>query len=573
MLSKTCVNALTLICCLTSIGPLKLFAGGPTTIVELSGDHLAAVNRQRRIIYHHDAGANVHHPLSKVGSEQIADVVRLLVSPLDAPDNQIDSVWYDWSEGNHAVWRSEILPPLAYGAYPGWWGAGHDIVELVRKAAKDRGREVFFSYRINGGDHDFGMRVPPLKKQHPEWTHDAYAGLGYSKRHIFWNFQFKEVRDYKVKVLRELAETYDFDGISVDFARGPLSFPVGTQWLHRDLLTDFMRELRQVMLDVETKRGRPLLLAVRVSANVVGCQFDGIDIRRWAREKLADIFVLGCRSSEVELTAYRSITAGSGIKLYPCFDYVHTSDAYDYPSIELSRGIYTNWWRQGADGAYTFNCYQMDPSIAERLGANRSRAGWEAQCQLFREIGSAATLQLLDKTFFIERRGYGDGSIVPKPEEWWTPRHQYSNTNMLGALPVTIPNNSRADRLLTLFVGDDVNAERDRIEELTLRLALLDPVARDLPAESRNEGVVGARRHKPPPKLYTAKGVEDLIEVRINNLLLERAHVDGGWLVFTVQPQQLALGDNLVGVRIVKSRGDAAKAISIEKLELHVDYR
>ena len=97
MLSKTCINALTLICCLTSIGPLKLFAGGPTTIVELAGDHLAAVNRQRRIIYHHDAGANVHHPLSKVGSEQIADVVRLLVSPLDAPDTQVDSVWYAWS--------------------------------------------------------------------------------------------------------------------------------------------------------------------------------------------------------------------------------------------------------------------------------------------------------------------------------------------------------------------------------------------------------------------------------------------------------------------------------------------
>jgi len=178
-----------------------------------------------------------------------------------------------------------------------------------------------------------------------------------------------------VKVIRELAETYDFDGISIDFSRGPHSFPVGTQWLHRNLLTDFMGEIRKVILEVEKKRGRPLLLAVRVPMNIVGCQFDGIDIQRWAREKLADIFVLGCRSSEVDLTAFRSIAAGSGIKLYPCFDYVHTSDAYDYPSIELSRGIYANWWQQGADGAYTFKCYEMDPAIAQRLGANRSPPG------------------------------------------------------------------------------------------------------------------------------------------------------------------------------------------------------
>ena len=539
----------------------------------LSREHMQAVNRQRRIIFHHDAGASVHHPLRDVGPEQIDDVVALLVSPLDAADNQIGSVWYDWSEGNHAVWRSEILPPLAEGAYPGWWEAGHDIVERVRQATSDRGREVFFSYRINGGDHDFGMNIPPLKREHPEWTHDAFAGLGYSKPHIFWNFEFREVRDYKVKIIRELAETYDFDGIAIDFARGPHSFPVGTQWLHRDLLTDFKRDVRQVMLEVERNRGRPLLLAARVPHNIVGCHFDGIDIGTWAREKLADILVLGCRSSEVDLAAFRSITAGTGIKLYPSFDYVHTSDAYDYPSIELSRGIYTNWWQQGADGAYAFNCFELDPAIAQRLGAGHSEPGWRAQCQLLREIGSVETMRHLDKTFVVQRRGYGDGHIVPKPEEWWTPRHQYSNTNMLEALPATIPSNSRVDRLLILSVGDDVNAADDRIGMITLRLALLDPAARDLPETERHEGVVGARRHDPPPKLYTPIGIEKLVEVRINNLLLDEARMEGGWLVFPVKARQLAVGENLVGVRIVTPRPDEGEPISIEKLELHVDYR
>lgn len=539
----------------------------------MSREHVEAVNRTRRIIFHHDAGANTHFPLQNVGPERIHDVVQLLVSPLDAPGNQIDSVWYDWCEGNHAVWRSEILPPLAWGAYPGWWEAGHDIVDLVLNAARQRGREVFFTYRINGGDHDFGLRIPPIKLEHPEWTHDAYAGLGYDKKHIFWNFAFKEVRDYKLAVLRELAENYDFDGISVDWCSGAVCFPPGEQWLHRNQLTDFMRRVRRMMLDVEKQRGRPLLLAVRVPENIMGCQFDGIDIRAWIREQLVDIIVLGIRSSEVDFNAFRSLAMGTGIKLYPSFDYVHTSDSYDYTPIEYSRGIYANWWQQGADGGYMFNNYHLEPSLAAKLDASRSKQGWEMECQRFREIGDPQTLAFLDKVFFVQRRGYMDGIIVPKPEDWWTPRHKYTGTNMFEALPAAIPDDPRVDRLLTLRVGDDVNAARDRIEKLTLRLALLDPEAEQLPAADRYVGVAGARRHNPPPSLYMARGIEQVIEVRVNNVLLERGHVVEGWLLFPVKPEQLALGDNLIGVRMTERRPDSAAPISIEKLELRVDYR
>ena len=69
-----------------------------------------------------------------------------------------------------------------------------------------------------------------------------------------------------------------------------------------------------------------------------------------------------------------------------------------------------------------------------------------------------------------------------------------------------------------------------------------------------------------------AKGVENLIEVRINNLLLGPARVATGWLVFPVQPRQLAVGDNLVGVRVTERPPDVRDQISIEKLELHLKY-
>lgn len=105
------------------------------------------------------------------------------------------------------------------------------------------------------------------------------------------------------------------------------------------------------------------------------------------------------------------------------------------------------------------------------------------------------------------------------------------------------------------------------------RLGLIDPEARTLPEADRNEGVLGTRRHSPPPTLCTARGIEQLIEVRVNNLILEPGRMEKGWLLFPVEPKQIALGENLIGVRVTERPSDSADPISIEKLELSVDYR
>ena len=65
---------------------------------------------------------------------------------------------------------------------------------------------------------------------------------------------------------------YDFDGIQIDFARIPVLFPE-EQWLHRNTLTDFMRDIRTTLLDIGEKRGRPLLLAARVPEDPDGLPF------------------------------------------------------------------------------------------------------------------------------------------------------------------------------------------------------------------------------------------------------------------------------------------------------------
>ena len=190
-------------------------------------------------------------------------------------------------------------------------------------------------------------------------------------------------------------------------------------------------------------------------------------------------------------------------------------------------------------------------------------------------------MRRLDKVFVINRRGGGHGpEVVPNPEDWTTPR-KYFNGNLLSQLPAQLANDGRADTLLILYVGDDV-ANAEPVKEVSLRLLLNDPGARGLPDDQRLESIL-VREHVVPPRVggpgpmphWTSppqRGIEKDVEVRINNSLLYGACEEGSWLLFKVDPGQLATGENLVGVRVDNRPADMVEEILIEKLELSVNY-
>ena len=367
------------------------------------------------------------------------------MSRLEAAPNQIDSVWHEWGEGNTAVWPSEVLPRTE-NVFPRWWEAGIDPVKVLLDETRKRGREVFFSYRINGSDNDDLFDPPhrfedpiPLKARHPDWL--------IHKWHVYWDFRRQGVRDLKLAVLREVAAMYDYDGISVDFARVPVLFPEGEQWKHRDLLTGFMRQVRSALHEIGRRRGRPYLLAARVPEDIPGCRFDGIDVETWAAEGVVDILVIGTRTAAADVAGFRALTGGTPVRLYPSWDDHHSSDGYRHPTIEVWRGVCANWWRQQADGMHTFNLMFPSPESERCLGIETApelrRGGldggaqlsdWETQCRVFAEIGSPETLAGRDKVFLVERRGGGHGrDFVPAPDDWYTPRHSYFQTQHAGA--------------------------------------------------------------------------------------------------------------------------------------------
>ena len=544
----------------TGISPVA--AGGARKRVQLSDEHMTAATRDRRIVVNFDTISGD----GRFGGRDPADLVKWKFHVIDEAGVQIDSVWWDWGEGHQSPWPSKIMPLYDAEGYRKWKEQGVDIAAIFANESKKRGIEAFYNYRINGSDNDLGpFRQIPLKVQHPEWLIHTWPGpVGY------WNFAIPEVRQYKLSILREIAERFDYDGISLDFARVCPVLPPGQAWANRDKLTDFLHQFRSITQEVAQRRGRPLLIAARIPENLEGCHFDGLDVETWVRENLVDVLALGVRSFDVDITAFRRLTAGTHVKLYPSVDDHHATDGYATPPIEIYRGVAANWWQQGADGIQTFN-FNHAPDFP-------FSGVWQTHLQAYRELGSPHTLHRQSKVFVVQRRGGGHGTtVVPNPEDWTTPRWMYFNTNMLAPLPAKLANSGKADTLLKIAVADDVAADRAHVERLSVRVLLSDPAAQNLPENQRLPQITVATIGHPDGHLANipvTKGIENEIAARLNNAPLGKPSVDGGWLVFAnVPPELFAVGSNLIGLRVTSPRPRGREEILVEKLEVHVQYR
>jgi hypothetical protein len=517
--------------------------------IVLSPSHQDAVNRRRRIIVQYDAADR------NMTGMDFKTWLEFRFDYIDESGTQIDSLWWDISLGNDAVYPSKVLRPDIDPGIRKLQAAGIDWVKVLVEECHKRGKETFWNARISEVENDTqGLEMKnlfPEKAAHPDWVIKTWWWQG------MWNLASPGLREYKLSILRELAENYEFDGFQIDFARHVPCLPVGRQWELRENVTEFVRMVRRMLLEVEAKRGRPILLSTKVPENLEGCRIDGFDVETWAKENLVDMFTLGSRTMDVDVEAFRGITAGKNIKLYPCFDDHHATDGYRYPPIEVFRGIYGNWWQQGADGVETFNWSNASPECCARFGAE---PGPLSQRQAYHEVGSPETLKDKDKTYVVERRGgypWAEG---------------YFNQNLTSPLPAVLAYDGRPARL-TVRVADNLVKDREKIRDVTLNVTLFGAVP------------------------------GDRIEIEWNGSVLENAAFDFDWKdgqIFSPKPQRISGGDgkfpidpdqkllrislpvlpercrqgkNDVGIRIVKQTPYCCREIQVEKIELHTRYR
>ncbi len=326
--------------------------------------------------------------------------------------SQVDSVFYCTGVFNYYFHKSEeserLVSHEGVAEYLKRLDAlGTDPLAMMVDYCHDHNLEIFWSMRMND-THDSGnsLLFCQWKQDHPDYlvgTKGKRLPYG-ANRWSSVDYGVPTVREKVFRILADVCRRYDVDGIELDFFRHPVLFkpqmtgkPV-TQ-AHCNLCTDLLRRVRAMTEEVARRRGRPLLIGIRVPDSVAYCKAIGIDLQRWLADDLIDL-----------------VTGGGYFKLEPWENLATLGKRYDVPTYaclvkrriqssgepegttapQIWRGEAYTAWQAGISGIYTFNRFNPDDPI-------------------FRELGDPPQLAAMDR---VDRTAYVNEECWSKPETW-----------------------------------------------------------------------------------------------------------------------------------------------------------
>ena len=331
-------------------------------------DEKRELAKRYRVIFNCDG-----HAVCKDAKGDKDQWITNLFGPLEK--SHVDALfWCDGAGGNTANYKSDVLEPTGKrSGKPMPWikkllDEGHDPPKIVVQEAKKRGIDVFYSFRFNDIHDSFHPEeMATFKVEHPEWLigKKKYGDVACYPTAL--NFAVPEVRDLKFRVIEELFQKYEFDGLEIDFLRAPPYFLPGQEVKNGHLLTELLQRIRKHLDERGRQRGRLIRLAVRVPESLEACRLDGFEIPKWIDQGLVDYIVLGGGVVDIQVEQFKKIAAPQGVLVYPCL-YGWPSKYYPITQ-DMAAGLALNYWQQKPDGLYLFNWFPHSQNNSEKTGS------------------------------------------------------------------------------------------------------------------------------------------------------------------------------------------------------------
>jgi len=539
---------LTFTACAVLLGIVVLPAGPRIAAAEPKQSKLIASSRRKpakpyRFIYNRDG-------CSSYGRFD-GDAEKWVEYEFHRLDNSpVDLLAWCFDGGNTAEYDSDILEhpgdadraagyalpnknsngvsfPRAHKALTTMIREGNDPPKVIIKAARNRGIDIFVSYRLNDIHDSKGTFDKPafpipefaaFKRKHPEWLlGDMTYRTKYGNYNIHsgWSgvrFSVPEVRELKLAIIKEYFDKYDFDGLELDFTTHTPYFLPNQGYRLQYVMTDFVRTVRKVLDERAKQRGRRIVVAAHVFESPQENALYGFDIPRWVNEGLVDILTIGRGNHLIDIEAFQRIVKDSPVRIYAC---VYRPDA----GYDVARGWASGHWQQKVDGIYTFNWGYSDP---------------EGQAATIKQIGNPEILRHQDKTFRVEPG-------MRNPVSWKL------HGMMFNMLPIELlAMHSGTPLVIPLRIGDDLPAQAAVINGLKFQMRLKNATK------------------------------EDSIEVKVNGTVLSNGKFDGKTdLIYSPRPSIFRPGQNNIALRLVRRDpvASSAKPLIMETIQLHVDYR
>lgn len=491
-----------------------------------------AANRPRPLIFNNDG----NEPVYQMKAPTVEELLRARTAGLVG--SNVGTIFYcTWGSGlglsTHATKVGQVFVTreghFSTNQTQALLDAGIDPLKVMIEFGRKHNLEVFWSMRMNdvhdaNTNYAWGpilFRANRFKNEHPEYlfgTADHLPKIG------GWsgvNYGEAAVREYAYRLMKEICINYDVDGIELDFNRFPVLFQSNAMGrpatdADRAGMTELLQRLRRTADAAAQKRGRPLLIAVRVPDSVEYSRAIGLDLERWLQQDLVDLMTVG---GYFQLTPWeQSVQLGRkyGVKVYSSIDEARIRSlpaARELRNSVLSRrGQAMNLWAAGIDGIYMFNAFDpKDP--------------------LWRELGDPRLLAGLDKDYFASVRGVGYAAIT------WLPNAKFQTVASLNP-DAPLPMTSGRPTNVIFYVGDDFPAP-PLAPKTVLRLQF-----KNLPEESTSRYV--------RVKLNGTALATGQMDPKAHWLDLEK------WIEFEVDPKLLRQGANTVSAEVTPTAPDGA---------------
>lgn len=485
-------------------------------IVQVTAEEARAVEtKQYSLIFNCDG-----HAVFKDAQGDMNQWIENLFGPLT--DSQVDVLfWCDGAGGNTANYDSQVLELSGIQAnkvnphLQKMIDEGNDPPKVVIRESRKRNLDVFYSFRINDIHDSFiPEEMATFKKNNPAWMIGERDYDGVLSFRSSLNFAVPEVRDLKFRVIEELFQKYDFDGLEIDFMRSAPYFLPGEEPKNAHLLTRMLRRIRQHLIQRGRERGRPIPLAVRVNESLHSCYLDGFEVGQWLDNDLIDILSLGSGVIDIEVEEFNKLAAPKGVLVYPCL--------YGWPSRyspvpeALAQGMALTYWQQGAGGIYLFNWFPHTKNNSENNGPYMTG--------LLKKLGDADVLrESKSPLMFVADRG--------------RPSRAYAHNWLHSILPVELA----AKSSVKFDIRSGVSFSTADQANIQLQLTV--------------------------DKLQNG----DQVMVEFNGRPLDGINTDSaGKLIATVDSSRLRLGANDVVVTATKLSSNSDEPRTLTAAELHV---
>lgn len=303
--------------------------------------------------------------------------------------------------------------------------AGADAVRTAGEAAKALGLRFIPSLRMNDAhfmtnpDHHamtsefwFKHRDRYIIKDSPlEWQ-KAYGNL--------LDYTHAAVRQLRLDTVAEVLERNAdlVDGFELDFNRFQVFFPKGRAAAGAPLMTELVRSVRIQLDQLARVTQRPMYLFVRIPPSLADATTAGLEVERWMREGLVDLFSpaqIMTLAGDMPIADLVDLGKRHGVAIYPSL-YPRTSWRLPFPSLvgdryaggkvgrdanlEEIRGAASNYTRLGVAGFYLFNFYNA-------FGSTRPHD--PRLYQVFRDVARPENLAGQAKVYAVTKSYYNDG--------------------------------------------------------------------------------------------------------------------------------------------------------------------